>query len=271
MLDPTTLCSLELGAAGCFGIERFLKDSVKSRFHHLHTLSLSFVDTDFHRIHACIAGFPAICDLSVTVRHVLMDETDADSAPRTPLAPHLQRYAGPIALLPSAFAGAAPTHLEPSWCAPAELVRTLRSTDVSPSVTSLSVAVRTSDVVETEVLEDMLAIFPYLTHFSLVIWRDDWDHKMLDERVKTEIVSAALLKILKVPEALEHVRIQWTSKPPKTPPFDELRDLLHREVPSLHTVDLSANLNNFQVSARNRPVAFHNEEAPPYVGTDLAC
>jgi hypothetical protein len=108
MLDPTRLCSLDLAPFRPRGIGHFLDDAgAMAAFRNLHTLPSTFPDTDFTRIHACIAPFPAVCELIFYLNGSCL----ADAISPAPLAPHLESYRGPAALLPLVPAGSAPEAL----------------------------------------------------------------------------------------------------------------------------------------------------------------
>jgi hypothetical protein len=104
--------------------------------HSLHTLSISFAHTDFARIHADIAPFPAIENLVSLTQSC---EEDIYAVPDTPLAPHLCRYKGAASLLPLVLRGSQPSHLSATRGSAAELLSTLLWTVHDPeSITSHS-------------------------------------------------------------------------------------------------------------------------------------
>lgn len=107
MLNPTALRCLELSAGRGRGLEHFLGDKAAiAACRNLHTLRIAFKDTDFTRIHACIAPFPALRELTVELKGTFR----ADAMPSTPLAPLLDRYKGPVELLPLVLGGAGQRH-----------------------------------------------------------------------------------------------------------------------------------------------------------------
>jgi hypothetical protein len=188
LLNPETLRSLELGAGHSLGLEHLLEDTdTMASFHSLHTLSISFAHTDFPRIHAAIAPFPAIEDLIVSLKQSC--EEDIYAVPDTPLAPHLCRYKGPAALLPLVLRGSQPSHLSVTRGSAAELLSALLRTVYHPkSITSLAIRVTLhADVCEGTVLHELLALFPHLTRLAVHVSSDDASAVELSEPHTTSV------------------------------------------------------------------------------------
>jgi hypothetical protein len=138
MLDPTRLCSLDLAPFRPRGIGHFLDDAgAMAAFRNLRTLPSTFPDTDFTRIHACIAPFPAVCELIFYLKGSCL----ADAISPAPLAPHLESYRGPAALLPLVPAGSAPEALTVTQGSAADALEALRAAMRPDFVTSLSMGV----------------------------------------------------------------------------------------------------------------------------------
>jgi hypothetical protein len=170
MPDPTHLCSLELAPFHPRGIEDFLDDArAMAEFHNLRTLRWTFPDTDFTRIHACIAPFPAVCELIVH----LNGSCRADAIPPAPLAPHLESFRGPSALLPLVLAGLAPEELTVTQRSAADVLEALRTAMHLDFVTSLSMGVKLhADIQHGAVLQDILGLCPSLTRLTLDVSSD---------------------------------------------------------------------------------------------------
>jgi hypothetical protein len=231
LLNPETLRSLELGAGHSLGLEHLLEDTdTMASFHSLHTLSISFAHTDFPRIHAAIAPFPAIEDLIVSLKQSC--EEDIYAVPDTPLAPHLCRYKGPAALLPLVLRGSQPSHLSVARGSAAELLSTLLRTIYDPkSITSLAIRVTLhADVCEGTVLLELLALFPHLTRLAVHVSSDDASavepsephttsvrrrssftshFLILTKSLAVQHVCERLANILTVPPVLRSVVFRW--------------------------------------------------------------
>lgn len=170
MPDPTHLCSLELAPFHPRGIADFLDDArAMAEFHNLRTLRWTFPDTDFTRIHACIAPFPAVCELIVH----LNGSCRADAIPPAPLPPHLESFRGPSALLPLVLAGLAPEELTVTQRSAADVLEALRTAMHLDFVTSLSMGVKLhADIQHGVVPQDILGLCPSLTRLTLDVSSD---------------------------------------------------------------------------------------------------
>ncbi|KAJ7795668.1 hypothetical protein B0H14DRAFT_101947 [Mycena olivaceomarginata] len=136
------------GAGHPLGLAHFLADkATMASFHNLRALSITFAESDFNHIHASIASFPAIEDLILDLRQPCTPGPDSDSASLStlaPLAPHLHRYKGPVALLPLVLRGSHPKHLTLTQRggSATELLKTLLRTRCdTKSVSSLAIRV----------------------------------------------------------------------------------------------------------------------------------
>ncbi|KAJ6540826.1 hypothetical protein DFH09DRAFT_63722 [Mycena vulgaris] len=199
----------------------------------LHTLRLSFVDTDFTRLHACVAPFTALRALIVAVS----GECRANGIPSTPLAPRLKFYRGPVALLPLVLTGAEPEGLDITHGSAGAVLDALRTAGCPEWITLLSIGVKLhTDVVSGAVLHPLLALCPRLAHLTLVISANE------GVLVAVPAFHAALVEILALPRALETVAFRWRPDGVENefvPDRAELETLLRATVPSLTHVFLN--------------------------------
>ncbi|KAJ7358424.1 hypothetical protein DFH08DRAFT_932497 [Mycena albidolilacea] len=189
MLDPTHLRSLELAPFHPRGIEDFLDDArAMAEFRNLRTLRLTFPDTDFTRIHACIAPFPAVRELIV----YLNGSCRADAILPAPLAPHLESFWGPSALLPLVLAGSAPEELTVTQGSAADVLEALQTAMHLDFVKSLSMG-------------DILGLCPSLTRLTLDVLSDANEGDDLD----AVTLSQRLVEILRSQSTLETLVLRW--------------------------------------------------------------
>jgi hypothetical protein len=168
------------GAGHPLGLAHFLADKATvASFHNLRALSITFAESDFNHIHASIASFPAIEDLILDLRQPCTPGPDSDSASLstlTPLAPHLRRYKGPVALLPLVLRGSHPKHLTLTQrgSSATELLKTLLRTRCdTKSVSSLAIRVALhADICADPALLELLALFPRLTRLAIHVSSD---------------------------------------------------------------------------------------------------
>ncbi|KAJ7106280.1 hypothetical protein C8R44DRAFT_886158 [Mycena epipterygia] len=211
MLDATTLHTLELVAGHSLGLEYFLEDKITmASFQKLYSLSITFTATDFLRIHACVAPFPAVRDLTLNLK----ESCNVDMMPQTPLAPHLCRYSGPTILLPLVLCGSQPELLSVTRGSASELLAILRRTVCPSSITSLAIRVKFhEDIRRGTVLLSLLTLFPFLKHLALHVSSDE-DDRMLRDSIGSpdaagEELREKLVNILSVPPPLETVVFRW--------------------------------------------------------------
>ncbi|KAJ7445929.1 hypothetical protein FB451DRAFT_792983 [Mycena latifolia] len=219
LLDPAALCSLELAAGRPGGLEHFLADRrAMAACHNLHTLRLAFVDTDFARIHACIAPFPAVRVLIVELKGACRTDVDL----RTTLAPQLERYHGPAALLPLVLPGATPAHVGLSRGSAGDVLGALRSARRPDWITSLSLGVALlADVLQGTTLREIFTHCPHLVHLTLAVSMDG-RHCYPD----AEEFCAQLVDILKGLNALETSVFRWRLEKRIVPDRAQLEALL---------------------------------------------
>ncbi|KAJ7896636.1 hypothetical protein B0H14DRAFT_3853568 [Mycena olivaceomarginata] len=219
LLDPDALRSLELGAGHPLGLAHFLADKpTMASFHNLRALSITFAESDFNHIHASISSFPAVEDLILDLRQPCTPGPDSDSASLstlTPLAPHLRRYKGPVALLPLILRGSHPTHLTLTQRggSATELLQTLlRPRCDTKSVSSLAIRVALhADICADPALLELLALFPRLTRLAIHVSSDRTGALESSEPHTTshEHISDRLAHILTVPPALQTAVFRW--------------------------------------------------------------
>ncbi|KAJ7146707.1 hypothetical protein C8R44DRAFT_758015 [Mycena epipterygia] len=223
MLDITALHTLQLVAGHSLGLEYFLEDKITmASFQKLHTLSITFTETDFIWIHACVAPFPAVRDLTLALK----ESRKVDMMPQTPLAPHLCRYSGPTILLPLVLCGSQPNLLS--------LLAILRR---SPSsITSPAIRVKFyEDIRRGTVLLSLLTLFRSFKHLALRVSSDDED-RMLHDHIGSpdtagEEMREKLVNILNIPPILENRQVVLDAL--------ELEGRLRVIVPDLKSIEYS--------------------------------
>ncbi|KAJ6533375.1 hypothetical protein DFH09DRAFT_1406481 [Mycena vulgaris] len=239
-LDPAALCSLELSPGGPFAIQSLLADKAAlAACRNLHTLRITFAASAFTRIHACISAFPALRALTVA----LTDGVRVDASPLRPLAPHLERYTGPAALLPIVLARAVPEELAVTRGSAAEVLQALRTAERPEWLAALSLNVSLyADILDGAVLRDVLGLCPHLVRLTLDMGSDPGIPLQNPGPPDTALFSRKLVEILRVPSALESVRFRWRLEvydAQMVSPLPELEAMLRREVPSLKHVSSS--------------------------------
>ncbi|KAJ7479660.1 hypothetical protein FB451DRAFT_1448799 [Mycena latifolia] len=252
MLDPSTLRTLELASdrvqssAGP-GPTDFLNDAqAMGACLSLHTLRLSLAHTDFTRLHAAVAPFPALRTLHIEIAGSCRADV---LPPRTPMAPYLRTYRGPATLLPLVLPGAQPARLALTSGRAAEVRDALRGAgpECAAWLTSLEMSVVLhADVLDGRVLQELLALCPRLAYLALVVSSDE-DHPLPE----TEALCARLADALRLPRALETVAFRWrlggVSVPDRTELQQELQALLRTAVPGLKEVVFYARPRQLEV------------------------
>ncbi|KAJ7727538.1 hypothetical protein DFH07DRAFT_1066520 [Mycena maculata] len=241
MLDPCTLRCMELSAGRGRGLEHFLGDqAAMAACHNLRTLRITFKDTDFTRIHACVAPFPAIRELIVDLHSTCR----VDAIPPAPLAPHLDYYKGPAELLPLLLSSAPQTVVISRGSAGAVLDMLRTATGRPDSITALSVPVMLyADVLDGAVLRHLLGLCPQLAHLALDVSADA--RAPVDNgptnRNATGTLCEQLATVMRGANALRSLVLVWRLDGGRetVPDRADLEVTLRASVPSLRTVSLS--------------------------------
>ncbi|KAJ6479472.1 hypothetical protein C8R47DRAFT_1322675 [Mycena vitilis] len=153
------------------GIQHFLADeAAMDAFLSLHFLELVFKAASLPDLHACISPFPAIRDLTLEISSRC---SDAESAPATPIAPHLRAFNGPPDVLATILRGSAPESLTISRDFSPDLLHALHTASSMAStsaVMSLTMQAKYPELSQGSVLGDILAFFPNLRNLRLTVF-----------------------------------------------------------------------------------------------------
>ncbi|KAF7355906.1 L-aminoadipate-semialdehyde dehydrogenase [Mycena venus] len=230
MLDPARLYSLELSPFHPRALDNFLGDgSAIVMFHKLRTLRLTFRNTDFTRVHASIAHFPAVRELVVHINGSCLPDT----IPTTPLVRHLESYKGPAVLLPLILAGSAPEELVVTQGSAAEVLEGLRTATHPDFVTSLSMGVKLhADIRQSTVLQDIFSLCPSLTRLALEV-SSDGGRRSDDDGFGATTLAERLVEIILVHQGLETLVLRWRLgwEASLVPRRSELETILRRKIP----------------------------------------
>ncbi|KAJ6493211.1 hypothetical protein C8R45DRAFT_1212634 [Mycena sanguinolenta] len=208
-LDPSTLRRVDLDSDAMFAVQHFLEDTqAQASFLNLQVVNITVLETTFAELHASIAPFPAIRELSVKIRRRRFSEWGALPSSLTPLAPHLSRFQGPADLVPLVLVGAAPHKMHISSGPALELLRGLRSCGQTTidSVTSLVVTTQYPDIAEGSVLRDALAFFPALEALRVIVYSGPYC------RITPDALCAHIATTLRSLSALRKVLFDWGLK-----------------------------------------------------------
>ncbi|KAJ6493209.1 hypothetical protein C8R45DRAFT_184449 [Mycena sanguinolenta] len=211
-LDPSTLRRVDLDSDAMFAVQHFLEDTqAQASFLNLQVVNITVLETTFAELHASIAPFPAIRELSVKIRRRRFSEWGALPSSLTPLAPHLSRFQGPADLVPLVLVGAAPHKMHISSGPALELLRGLRSCGQTTidSVTSLVVTTQYPDIAEGSVLRDALAFFPALEDLRVVVYSGAY---CAVARITRDVLCAHIGATLRPLSALRKVVFDWGLK-----------------------------------------------------------
>ncbi|KAJ7436627.1 hypothetical protein FB451DRAFT_1570989 [Mycena latifolia] len=251
MLDPRALRTLALasdralygdGPGRFVGPENFLDDpDAMGACHALHTLRLSVVHTSFVSIHAAVTPFPALRTLHVEVQNKI--RMDPSSPLPTAMAPDLQAYRGPAALLPLVLHGTQPARLALTSGRAAEVCNALRGAgpECAASLTSLELRLALhADVLDSAVLHELLALCPRLAQLALEVSSDG------GREIETQTLCARLADALRLPRTLETVAFRWRLQGARVPEFAEVEALLRTAVPGLKAVIFYGGARQFE-------------------------
>ncbi|KAJ7028922.1 hypothetical protein C8F04DRAFT_1117883 [Mycena alexandri] len=196
LLDPDYLTSLELSASwnDTRDITHFLGDKgILAAFHKLHRLNITFsnalrsgpIDVVLTTLHACIAPFPAIRELTVKVT----GSCRVDAMPRTALAPHLDRYKGPTLLLPVILAHSALEEVTVTVGGAREVLEALQMATHPEFIISLSIRVGLhQDILHSARLSDILGLCPRVVQLTLEVSSATEDPGLDSTTVPTELL-----------------------------------------------------------------------------------
>ncbi|KAF7373088.1 hypothetical protein MSAN_00516600 [Mycena sanguinolenta] len=253
-LDPAILRRVDLSSRSfdpMVAVKHFLEDThMQASFQNLHVVNLAVWETTFMELHASIAPYPAIRELSVKIKSRTLRLGPLPS-PATPMAPQLSTFKGPPDLLPLILVGANPHTLHLSrgppdrmpfrfesqplltldtWRGPAaELVRVLRSCgpSVIHSVTSLILPIHYHDIPVGSSLGDSLAFFPALETLRVVVYSGP---RHAVPPMTDRALCARLGTILRPFDALRTVAFDWglngNDPSEKVPPLSMLNSVL---------------------------------------------
>ncbi|KAJ7026623.1 hypothetical protein C8F04DRAFT_1399906 [Mycena alexandri] len=204
LLDPDYLTSLELSASwnDTRDITHFLGDKgILAAFHKLHRLNITFSNVVLTTLHACIAPFPAIRELTVKVT----GSCRVDAMPRTALAPHLDRYKGPTLLLPVILAHSALEEVTVTVGGARGVLEALQMATHPEFITSLSIRVDLHpDILHSARLSDILALCPRVVQLTLEV-----SSATEDPGLDFATLCAKLVEVLQIPRSLETLMLRW--------------------------------------------------------------
>ncbi|KAJ6455205.1 hypothetical protein C8R45DRAFT_1082560 [Mycena sanguinolenta] len=257
-LDPATLRRVDLRSPGfadrMSAVQHFLEDAhTQAAFQNLHIVNIAVWQTTLMELHASIAPYPAIRELSVEIKSRTLKLGPLPS-PATPIAPQLLSFKGPADLLPLVLVGANPhtlhfsrghadrmpfrfgnhpPHALDTWRGPAaELVRVLRRCGRTAihSVTSLLLTIHYHDIPAGSSLGDSLAFFPALETLRIFVYSGP---RHAVPPMTDRALCARLGTILRPFHALRTVMFDWglngDDPSERIPPLSMLTDVL-REV-----------------------------------------
>ncbi|KAJ7660289.1 hypothetical protein DFH06DRAFT_1194187 [Mycena polygramma] len=251
LFHPGSLRRLCLRTEDIASIQHFLEDeAAMTAFLSLHVLELVFKTASIPDLHACISPFPAIRDLTLKISSRC---SDADSAPATPIAPHLRSFNGPPDVLPTILRGSALESLAISRDFAPDLLHALQTAGGVASISSvmsLTMQAKYPELSQGSVLGDILAFVPnlrnlYLTVFSTRRGRP-WPGSQPDVSPEgSAALCQRLTTILTVAPLLQEVVLDWWVEGGYwneiIPRLEDLEEALVPSLPSLTRVSYANN------------------------------